>query len=114
MNLETQKHKLEVELKKLEIEIAEIAEKQTDSTWETKQTETEDGPADREDIADSIESYTSNLPITSDIEKEIIEIKDAIDKIISGTYGKCEVCGKQIEEDRLEANPQARNCELHM
>jgi RNA polymerase-binding transcription factor DksA len=32
----------------------------------------------------------------------------------SGSYGKCEVCGKAIEADRLEANPAAPTCKEHM
>lgn len=37
-------------------------------------------------------------------------ITDALRKIEDGTYGTCEVCGRQIGEDRLAAIPWARLC----
>ena len=37
-------------------------------------------------------------------------IGDALAKIENGTYGTCEVCGKQISPERLAAMPWARLC----
>jgi len=115
MNIDIQRHKniLEAELKRLEAEILGVAEKESDLTWEAKQTE--DGIAtEREDVAESMENYESNFSITSTLEKEIVDIKNALDKIDANTYGLCEVCQGEIEEDRLNAKPEARTCELHM
>jgi DnaK suppressor protein len=36
--------------------------------------------------------------------------KQALRNINSGKYGKCEKCGKPIEEKRLEAMPTATKC----
>ncbi|MEX1061562.1 MAG: TraR/DksA C4-type zinc finger protein [Patescibacteria group bacterium] len=39
-----------------------------------------------------------------------VRLKDtqaALAKLEAGTYGKCEVCGAEIDRARLEANPQA-------
>jgi RNA polymerase-binding transcription factor DksA len=36
------------------------------------------------------------------------QIDQAIDRIRNGTYGKCELTGKPIEPERLEAVPWAR------
>ncbi len=38
------------------------------------------------------------------------EVDDALAKFDAGTYGKCETCGEQIAETRLEAIPSARFC----
>jgi RNA polymerase-binding transcription factor DksA len=43
-------------------------------------------------------------------EHEVDDIKRAKDKIKQGTYGKCELCGKDIDPKRLELLPQARMC----
>ena len=43
-------------------------------------------------------------------QQTLIAIKDALAKIESGSYGRCEVCGKPIGEDRLAAIPWARLC----
>jgi DnaK suppressor protein len=39
-------------------------------------------------------------------------LEDALQRIDKGAYGKCSVCGKLIEKERLEAVPHARQC-LH-
>jgi len=41
---------------------------------------------------------------------ELKEIQVALQKILNGTYGICERCGKQIEESRLEVIPTSRYC----
>jgi DnaK suppressor protein len=41
---------------------------------------------------------------------EIEAIDQAIVRIDSGQYGRCEVCGKAIPESRLEALPAASRC----
>jgi RNA polymerase-binding transcription factor DksA len=38
------------------------------------------------------------------------DIDDALRKIEDGSYGTCEVCGKQIAPERLAAIPWARLC----
>ncbi|OPJ62394.1 TraR/DksA C4-type zinc finger protein [Clostridium oryzae] len=38
------------------------------------------------------------------------KINDALKAIDEGSYGKCKKCGKDIEEERLEALPYAENC----
>lgn len=46
-----------------------------------------------------------------DNEKDIIErIDNAIDRIEKGTYGLCEVCGKDIPKERLDFMPYATTC----
>ena len=42
--------------------------------------------------------------------EEIEEIELAIDKIESGSYGNCELCGKSIPIKRLKVLPAARLC----
>jgi DnaK suppressor protein len=38
------------------------------------------------------------------------EVEDALAKIDDGTYGRCESCGGEIADARLEAKPAARLC----
>lgn len=40
----------------------------------------------------------------------ITEIDRALDKIEDGTYGSCNLCGKEIPEERLEILPEANIC----
>lgn len=38
------------------------------------------------------------------------EIRAARERVASGTFGVCEVCGRPIGDARLEARPTARRC----
>ncbi len=38
------------------------------------------------------------------------QVRVAIGKTEDGTYGKCEVCGRPIGDERLEARPWALRC----
>ena len=51
----------------------------------------------------------------SDNERMTLDhIEAALRKLDKGTYGTCDVCGEEIEEERLEANASARTCKAHM
>jgi len=46
-----------------------------------------------------------------DRERKLIEkIKEAIDRIDNGTFGICELCEKEIGEERLKARPVTTLC----
>ncbi|MEI6843338.1 MAG: TraR/DksA C4-type zinc finger protein [bacterium] len=107
---------LEAELKTLEGELATIARKNPSNKadWEGVEPEMNTDTADEEDVADALEGYETNLAILSQLETRLGEVKDALKKINSGTYGVCETSGEMIEMDRLEANPAARTCKAHM
>jgi len=40
----------------------------------------------------------------------LAEIDAAVARLEAGTYGRCETCGEQIADARLEAMPAARSC----
>jgi RNA polymerase-binding protein DksA len=44
------------------------------------------------------------------VEREISQIKQALQRIDDGTYGTCTACGKPIGIERLEAYPWASLC----
>lgn len=43
-------------------------------------------------------------------EHRLSEIEAARARVDDGTYGRCEVCGSDIPDGRLEARPAARTC----
>jgi DnaK suppressor protein len=46
-----------------------------------------------------------------DRERKLIEkIKEALERIENGTFGICEVCGREIAEERLKARPVTTLC----
>lgn len=44
---------------------------------------------------------------------ELEQVEAALARLDAGTYGKCERCGEEIPEARLEARPHARFCVEH-
>ena len=42
--------------------------------------------------------------------KELDEIDEALKKIEKGTYGICEMCEEEIQEERLKIKPFAKYC----
>ena len=69
---------------------------------------TEDGVKDSLDM--SIEDVNKEIAFRmGERESEMVaEINDALRRIDDGTYGKCQRCGRDIDERRLEAMPTAR------
>jgi DnaK suppressor protein len=107
--LETEKQKLESELNTIGHKSARVP-----GEWEATPDAGDRDRADEAEVADSLESLEENTAITTQLEGRLTEVTAALQKIEDGTYGICDVCGKPIEEDRLEANPAASTCKAHM
>jgi len=54
-----------------------------------------------------------DLSILEQVEAELADVEHALRRLDEGTYGTCEVCGKTIPDERLEAMPAARLCLEH-
>ena len=75
----------------------------------------EDGlEPDQNDAADRVEEWDERAATRAEHEREYNDHTRALKKIEDGTYGICEVSGKEIEADRLDANPAARTCKAHL
>ncbi len=48
--------------------------------------------------------------LAGSLREALAEVERALAKLAEGTYGRCESCGQQIAEARLEAMPTARFC----
>ncbi len=108
------KNKLEKELKLVEEELNEVGRKNPENkVWEATEIEPDSDEADENEVADKMEGFSENSAIVSQLETQYNDIKLALEKINSGTYGKCEVGGEDIPEDRLWANPSAKTCIEH-
>ncbi|MDR3581907.1 MAG: TraR/DksA C4-type zinc finger protein [Candidatus Pacebacteria bacterium] len=63
-----------------------------------------------EEETDEAEEIGNQLAVAQDLKRRLDEIDVALSKIHSGTYGKCEKCGKEIESEVLDMNPEATLC----
>jgi RNA polymerase-binding transcription factor DksA len=51
-----------------------------------------------------------DFSILEQVEAELADCEHALRRLDDGTYGLCEACGKEIDDVRLEAKPEARLC----
>lgn len=58
------------------------------------------------------ETYERELDegLEEDAREQLRQVENALTRIEEGTYGTCEVCGKEIPVERLEAVPSATLC----
>lgn len=109
------KEKLVAEQILLEDGLKDIARFNTDTnTWEATPDTDMMQESDDNDAADRFEDFEERTSMVSTLQGRLVDVKAALEKIEAGTYGLCEVCGKPIEADRLEANPAARTNKEHM
>jgi len=109
------KEKMEKEAKSIEKELSKFAKKddKVKGDWDTifpRFNGGESGSAALEKAADEVEEYSTLLPIEYSLEMKLKNINLALEKIKKGKYGICEKCGKEIDEERLKAFPEARTC----
>ncbi len=64
----------------------------------------------REEEATESFELEKRLALDKQVRAKLAEIDHALDKFAKGTYGLCDVCGKPISPERLEALPQANLC----
>lgn len=109
------KKQLETELKLVEVEMNKVARKNPSNPkdWEAVEDNLNHDEADEDEVANEIETLDENAAVLGRLEPQYNDIKDALQKIKDGTYGKCEVAGEDIPEERLEANPSAKTCLEH-
>jgi DnaK suppressor protein len=58
------------------------------------------------------ETYDRELDegLEEDAREQLHQVEKALARIESGEYGRCEICGKEIPVDRLEAVPWTTLC----
>ena len=51
-----------------------------------------------------------NVSLLEQVDDELLEVEAAVQRLERGTYGTCQVCGRPIGDERLEAMPATRFC----
>ncbi|MBI2409850.1 TraR/DksA C4-type zinc finger protein [Candidatus Kaiserbacteria bacterium] len=114
MKSERFKDRLQAEKAALESSLATVGRKNENvpGDWEPVPPEggAESDPADQADI---ITSRENDAAVLADLEARYDMVLAALSRIEAETYGICEICGKPIEEARLEADPAATTCIAH-
>jgi DnaK suppressor protein len=69
-----------------------------------------DVPRDEGDHAQASERQDLSFMTRERIAERINRLTAALERMAEGSYGACEVCGRDIERPRLEALPEAVRC----
>lgn len=65
---------------------------------------------DKDDNATEVDQYAGNVSVETTLEKQLQDVLGALEEISDGTYGICKNCKKEINIERLRANPSAKTC----
>jgi len=82
--------------------------------WEAIPEEQSVPESDQNDMADRFEDFEARSSMIKTLEPRLGNILKALKNLNKESFGKCEVCKKDIEVARLEANPAARTCKKHL
>ena len=109
-DMEHFKKKLTAEKGVLEEDLNGVGERSSSNpaVWDASAKGMQADSADENEVASKLEEYEDNAGIATQLENQLSEVVAALERIDKGTYGMCEVCGKPIETERLEANPAAK------
>ena len=107
------KKKLEEEKLRLEKLISSFAHRQDNADKENFKTDFPNVGDSVEENAMEVEMYQTNLGEEKTLEARLEKVNSALERIASGTYGRCAVGGEEIEEARLRVAPEADTCVTH-
>lgn len=115
-DIQSYKSLLEEEKIRIESSLEDVGQKNPSNPedWEGKAEDIDEERSDPTDTADNIEEYESNTAVVAELETRLENIDDALERIENGSFGMCRVCGGEIEDDRLTANPAAETCKEHI
>ena len=101
--------KLEEERANLEKQLAAFAHRNPQNTQDFETEFPQLGDKEDENAAE-VEEYSTNLSLERTLESALRDVTKTLERIKSGTYGKCKYCGKDIDEKRLLARPTSSSC----
>jgi len=82
--------------------------------WDATPEEMNYPESDQNDMADRFEDFEERSSMIKELEPRLNNILRALKGVNRESFGKCEVCKKNIEMTRMEANPAARTCKKHL
>ncbi|HTE49133.1 MAG TPA: TraR/DksA C4-type zinc finger protein [Candidatus Paceibacterota bacterium] len=109
------KEKLEAERDVLFEELRDMGKLNPETEeWEATPEELDSPESDQNDMADRFEDFEARSSMIKTLEPRLNNILKALKGLNKESFGKCEVCQKDIEMKRLEINPAARTCKEHL
>jgi RNA polymerase-binding transcription factor DksA len=84
---------------------ARVLARERESGGETEQLDQH--PADYASNVGEVDREEASMEV---IEAQRGRVKEALERLEAGNYGKCVDCGKELPDERLDARPEAERC----
>lgn len=107
--LENIKKSLEELRIRLNSELSTLASKDTSTKGDLDASFPKYG-SEEDDNAREVADYTTNKPLEISLEKTLVDVNKALERLSKGTYGICKYCDEPIAEKRLLARPTSSAC----
>ena len=65
------------------------------------------------DYASEVEETMEREGLADESERRAVAIDAALGRLDEGTWGRCAVCGRDIDDERLDALPETDRCREH-
>lgn len=104
------KDKLEEEKTRLNAELSGFAHRNPKAKQTDYDTDFPEYGDDDDENANEIATYSNNLPLEKELEKELRDVESALKRIEDDTYGVCKYCKSEIDEMRLRARATSTSC----
>ncbi len=98
----------------LELQSVGIHNPQNPSDWVAVPEEMGGEETDENLSADRVEAWNERNALVATLETQYNGVTSALARIEKKLFGVCEICGKEIEDKRLNANPISRTCIAHL
>ena len=109
------KEKLEIERDILLEELRDMGKLNTETgEWEATPGGLDFPESDQNDMADRFEDFEARSSLIKTLGPRLNNILKALKGLNRESFGKCEICKKDIEMTRLEINPAAWTCKQHL
>ncbi len=109
------KEKLESEREVLLGQIRDIGKLNPETNeWEATPEDLGYRESDQNDMADRFEDFEARSAMIKTLESRLNSILNSLKGLNRESFGRCDICKKDIEMDRMEVNPAAKTCKKHL
>ena len=110
MEVDHARRRLDEERSRLEATKANFAEELNDESEYENLSELSHADQHQADVGTETFEREKDLSILERVEAELADVEHALRRLDEGSYGRCEACGRPIDEARLEVMPATRFC----
>ena len=107
--LQTIREKLQDKERQLKKEIEDLTG-QSSTNGGGYQLTPPDYGSDEDENSAEVATFTTDLSVKEVLESSLRDVRSALARLDSGTYGICKYCGQPIDERRLLARPASSSC----